>query len=121
MSESGRTLIWQGSKQGRRSSAAEMRARIGVLEAELAAAQEREAAMAEVAPARPRARGIARILDCDERCAQGHQPLDFRSATGTRHAGGDGSAAVRCRHVGDRHSQRRSLPLRRHVLPRSRI
>jgi GAF domain-containing protein len=61
MSESGRTLIRQGSKQGRRSSAAEMRARIGVLEAELAAAHEREAAMAEVL--RQRARDLEESLE----------------------------------------------------------
>jgi GAF domain-containing protein len=67
MSESGRTLIRQGSKQGRRSSAAEMRARIGVLEAELAAAHEREAAMAEVL--RQRARDL-------------EESLDYRTATG---------------------------------------
>ena len=48
MSESERTLVRQGPKQGRRPSVAEMQARIGVLEAELAAAHEREAAMAEV-------------------------------------------------------------------------
>ena len=48
MSESERTLVRQGPKQGRRPPVAEMQARIGVLEAELAAAHEREAAMAEV-------------------------------------------------------------------------
>jgi two-component system, sensor histidine kinase len=67
MSESGRTLIRQGSKQGRRSSAAEMRARTGVLEAELAAVHEREAAMAEVL--RQRARDL-------------EESLDYRTATG---------------------------------------
>jgi hypothetical protein len=48
MSESERTLVRQGTKQGRRPSIAEMQARIGVLEADLAAASEREAATAEV-------------------------------------------------------------------------
>ena len=54
MSESERTLVRQGPKQGRRPSVAEMRARIGVLETELAAAQEREAATAEVLRERTR-------------------------------------------------------------------
>jgi len=54
MSESERTWVRQGTKQGRRPSVAEMRARIGVLEAELAAAHEREAAMAEVLRQRTR-------------------------------------------------------------------
>jgi two-component system, NtrC family, sensor kinase len=54
MSESERTLVQQGPKQGRRPSAAEMRARIGVLEAELAAAHKREAATAEVLRERTR-------------------------------------------------------------------
>ena len=48
ISESERTLVRQGSKQGRRPSVAAMQARIEVLEAELAAAHKREAAMAEV-------------------------------------------------------------------------
>ena len=54
MSESERTLIRQGAKQARRPSVAEMRARIGVLETELAAAHEREAATAEVLRERTR-------------------------------------------------------------------
>src|SRR5215469_8045052 len=54
MSESERTLVRQGAKQGRRPSVAEMQARIGVLETELAAAHEREAAMAEVLRQRTR-------------------------------------------------------------------
>src|SRR5215469_10035618 len=54
MSESDRTLVRQGPKQRRRPSAAEMQARIGVLEAELAAAHEREAAIAEVLRQRTR-------------------------------------------------------------------
>jgi GAF domain len=53
-SESERTLVRQGSKQRRRPSVAEMQARIGILEAELAAAHEREAAMAEVLRERTR-------------------------------------------------------------------
>src|SRR5215467_13275323 len=48
MTESESTLVRQGPKQRRHPSAAEMRARIGVLEAELAAAHEREAATAEL-------------------------------------------------------------------------
>ena len=48
MSESERTLVRQEPKQRLRHSANEMRARMGVLEAKLAAAHEREAAMAEV-------------------------------------------------------------------------
>jgi len=47
MSESERTVVRPRPKQGRRPSVAEMQTRIGVLEAELAAAHEREAAMAE--------------------------------------------------------------------------
>jgi two-component system NtrC family sensor kinase len=54
MSESERTLVRQGPKQGRRPSIDEMQARIGVLEAELAAAHKREAAMAEVLRERTR-------------------------------------------------------------------
>src|SRR6516165_9438205 len=54
MSESERTLVRQGPKQGRRPSVAEMRARIGVLETELASAHEREAATAEVLRQRTR-------------------------------------------------------------------
>jgi hypothetical protein len=54
MSESERTLVRQGPKQGRRPSAAEMRTRIGVLEMELAAAHEREASMADVLRERTR-------------------------------------------------------------------
>jgi len=54
MSESERTLVRQGPKQGRRPSVAEMRARIGVLETELAAAHEREATTAEVLRERTR-------------------------------------------------------------------
>src|SRR5215472_3873580 len=54
MSESERTLVQQGPKQRRRPSGAEMRARIGVLEMELAAAHEREAATTEVLRQRTR-------------------------------------------------------------------
>jgi two-component system, NtrC family, sensor kinase len=54
MSESERTLVRQGPKQGRGPSAAAMRARIGVLETELAAAHEREAAIAELLRERTR-------------------------------------------------------------------
>src|SRR5215469_16634186 len=61
MSESERRLVRQGAKQGRRPSVAEMRARIGVLETELAAAHEREAATAEVL--RQRARELEESLE----------------------------------------------------------
>jgi hypothetical protein len=54
MSESERTLVRQGATQGRPPSVAEMQAHIGVIEAELAAAHEREAAMAEVLRERTR-------------------------------------------------------------------
>jgi GAF domain-containing protein len=54
MSESERTLVQQEPKQGRRPSGAELRARIGVLETELAAAHEREATTAEVLRQRTR-------------------------------------------------------------------
>ncbi len=47
MSESKRALVRQGPKRGRRPSAADMEARIGVLETELAATRECEAATAE--------------------------------------------------------------------------
>jgi two-component system, NtrC family, sensor kinase len=61
MSERERTLVRQGPKQGRGPSAAAMRARIGVLETELAAAHEREAAMGEVL--RERARELEEALE----------------------------------------------------------
>src|SRR6516162_3269687 len=54
MSESERTLVRQGPKQRQRPAVAEMRARIGVLETELAAAHEREAATTEVLRQRTR-------------------------------------------------------------------
>ena len=54
MSESKRTLVRPRPKQGRRPSVAEMQTRIGVLEAELAAAHKREAAMAELLRQRTR-------------------------------------------------------------------
>lgn len=53
MSESERTLVREEAEQGRPASVAEMQARIGVLEAELAA-REREAAAAEVLRERTR-------------------------------------------------------------------
>ena len=61
MSESERTLVRQGPKQRRRPSVAEMQARISVLEAELAAAHEREAATAEVL--HERTRGLEESLE----------------------------------------------------------
>jgi GAF domain-containing protein len=39
---------------------------------------------------------LARIPDRDQRGAQRHQPLDRRCATGARHSGRNGSAALRC-------------------------
>src|SRR5215471_3130863 len=66
MSESERTLVRQGAEQGRRPSVAEMRARIGVLEAELAAAHEREAATAEV---------------LRQRTAERDEALEYQTAT----------------------------------------
>ena len=56
-----RTLVRQGPKQRRRPSVAEMQARIGVLEAELAAAHEREATTAEVL--HERTRGLEESLE----------------------------------------------------------
>ena len=43
-----------------------------------------------------RSSGIARIPDRDQRRAEGHQPLDLRSATGAGHGSRDRSEAVRC-------------------------
>src|SRR5262249_37175750 len=62
MSDSERTLVRQGPKQRRHPSAAEMRARIGVLEAELAPAHEREAATAEIL--RQRNHELEESLEC---------------------------------------------------------
>ena len=49
------------------------------------------------AGAHPRSAGIARIPDRDQRCAQGHQPIDLRPATGVGDPCGNRRAAVRCR------------------------
>ena len=45
-----------------------------------------------------RPRRVARIPDRDQRRAEGHQPLDLRSATGARHAGRNRGAAVQRRY-----------------------
>jgi hypothetical protein len=66
MGERERTLVRRGPKQGRPPSVAEMRARIGALEAELAAAHEREAAIAEV---------------LRERTRELEEPLEYQTAT----------------------------------------
>ena len=47
------------------------------------------AAVQRIARAHRRPRGIARIPDRDQRRAEGHQPLDLRSATGVRHPPGE--------------------------------
>ena len=44
-----------------------------------------------------RSSGIAGIPDRDQRRAEGHQPLDLRSATGAGYAGRDRRTALRCR------------------------
>ena len=66
MSESERTLVRQGAEQGRSPSVTEMQARIGVLEAELAAAHEREAAIAEL---------------LRQRTAERDEALEYQTAT----------------------------------------
>ncbi len=48
-----------------------------------------------------RSRRIARIPDRDQRCAQGHQPLDLRSAAGARYIADDRGAAVQGRNGAD--------------------
>ena len=44
-----------------------------------------------------RSSGVAGIPDRDQRRAEGHQPLDFRSATGAGYGGRDRRPALRCR------------------------
>ena len=80
-------------------AAAELRGAGGDRDGECAAAR-------RIARAHPRPRRIARIPDRDQRRAQGHQPLDLRSAAGARHAGRNRRAAVRCRVGGDLPSAR---------------
>ncbi len=58
-------------------AAAELRGAGGHRDGERAAAR-------RIAAAHRRSPGIARIPDRDQRCAQGHQPLDLRSRPGTR-------------------------------------
>ena len=59
------------------------------------------AAARRIAGPHARPRGIARISDRDQRRAQGHQPLDLRSAAGARHAGRNGRPALRRRYRHD--------------------
>ena len=53
--------------------------------------------VSRVADPHERSSGNAGIPDRDQRRAEGHQPLDLRSATGAGHGGRDRRAAVRCR------------------------
>ena len=62
-----------------------------------------------------RAARIATAADRHSRCAQGHQPVDLRSAGGARHAGRVGGAAVRSGHGHDRPPKGRCLPLCHHL------
>ena len=62
----------------------------------------------EHAPAQRAAR-IAAAADRHRRRAQGHQPLDLRSADGARHAGRVGCPAVRGGHGGDRSARQATV------------
>ena len=53
--------------------------------------------VSRVADPHERSSGIAGIPDRDQRRAEGHQPLDLRSATGAGHGGRDRRPALRCR------------------------
>ncbi len=74
-------------------AAAELRGAGGDRDGECAAAR-------RIARAHARSRRVARIPDRDQRRAQGHQPLDLRSAAGARHARRDRRAALRGRYGG---------------------
>ena len=58
-----------------------------------------------------RSSGVAGIPDRDQRRAEGHQPLDLRSATGAGYGGRDRRAALRCR-SGHDHPPRGRIRLR---------
>jgi hypothetical protein len=60
-----------------------------------------------------RSSGIARIPDRDQRCAQGHQPLDLRSPAGARYARRNRCAVVRGRSRPPRTARWRRLPVGR--------
>ena len=53
--------------------------------------------VSRVADPHGRSSGIAGIPDRDQRRAEGHQPLDLRSATGAGYGGRDRRPALRCR------------------------
>ena len=66
-------------------------------------------------------RESAAAADRHRRRAQGHQPLDLRSADGARHAGRVGGAAVRGGHGGHLATERASLPSCRELRLRPRV
>ena len=69
------------------------------------------AAARRIAGPHARPRRIARIPDRDQRCAQRHQPLDRRCATGAGHSGRNGRPALRRRYRNDFDTRGRGLPL----------
>ena len=79
--------------------------------AEQAARDRRRGDAAGVAPAHRRPSGIAGIPDRHQRRAEGHQPLDLRSATGARYAGRDRRTALQCRDGSDRAPRGRSVEI----------
>ena len=58
-----------------------------------------------------RSSGIAGIPDRDQRRAEGHQPLDLRSATRAGYGGRDRRPALRCRHGRDFPPRGRVVPV----------